>query len=69
MAEQIIFTVRVYGAAHESMTSELAHIDRACTQAAQAARAAGGGKLNGVMLGDSAVELGEWEYTPGELAR
>jgi hypothetical protein len=64
MAEKIIFTVRVYGAAHESMASELAHIDRACTQAAHAARSAGGGILTGIMLGDSAVELGEWEYSP-----
>jgi hypothetical protein len=54
----------VYGAQHESMASELVHIDRACNQAAQAARSAGGGKLNGIMFGDSAVELGEWEYSP-----
>jgi hypothetical protein len=64
MAEKIIFTVRVYGAAHESHAATLAHVDRACTQAAWNARAAGGGKLNGIMLGDSAVELGEWEYSP-----
>jgi hypothetical protein len=62
--KKTIFTLTVYGAAHETMASELAHIDRACTQASQAARSAGGGKLNGIMLGDSAVELGEWEYSP-----
>jgi hypothetical protein len=64
MAEKIIFTVRVYGADLESHSSSLAHIDRACTQAARDARAAGGAKLNGVILGDGAVEIGEWEYSP-----
>ena len=64
MAERIVFTVRVFGAAHESHAATLAHIDRACTQAARDARAAGGGKLNGIMLGNSAVELGEWQYLP-----
>ena len=64
----IIFTVRVFAEKHETTASELAHVDRALTQAARDARAAGGGKLSGVMLGDGAVPLGEWEYMPSETA-
>jgi hypothetical protein len=68
MAERIIFTVSVYGADHESHASALAHIDRACTLAARDARAAGGGKLSGIILGDGATPLGEWKYEPDAMA-
>jgi hypothetical protein len=64
MAERIIFTVEVFGAAHESRGSELAHIAQACNAAQQDARAAGGAKLSGVVLGDGAVPIGRWKYEP-----
>jgi len=69
MAEQIIFTVRVYGAAHESRSAELAHVDRVCASAARAARAAGGGQLNGVVLADGGAEqIGDWQFLPLAVA-
>jgi hypothetical protein len=64
MAEKIIFTVRVYGKAHESRASELAHISSACEQAAHDARGAGGSQRAGLVLADGAVEIAEWEYSP-----
>ena len=64
MAEQIIFTVRVYGKAHESRASELAHIQQALQGAANDARAAGGARRAGLVLADGAVEIAEWEYSP-----
>lgn len=65
---KVIFVLNVYGAAHESRASELAHIARACEQAARDARSAGGGKLSGTILADGAVEIGSWEYSPSETA-
>ena len=64
MAETIIFTVRVYGKAHESRASELAHIQQALQGAANDARAAGGARRAGLVLADGAVEIAEWEYSP-----
>jgi hypothetical protein len=68
MAENIIFTVRVYGKAHESRASELAHVQQALQGAAASARGAGGTKLSGVILGDGGVEIGEWRYEPSATA-
>jgi hypothetical protein len=59
-----IFTLTVFGVGHETMASELAHVGYACEAAGREARAAGGGKLSGVVLGAGAVEIGEWEYSP-----
>ncbi len=64
MAEKIIFTVRVYGKAHESRASELAHIQQALQGAANNARGAGGAQREGLVLADGAVEIAEWEYSP-----
>jgi hypothetical protein len=68
MAKEILFTVRVFAMGHESHASALAHIDRACQTAAHDARAQGGGKLNGVILGDGATPIGEWSYEPAAAA-
>jgi hypothetical protein len=46
------------------MASELAHVGYACEAAGREARAAGGGKLSGVILGAGAIEIGSWEYFP-----
>ena len=62
--KKTIFTLTVYAAEHESRASELAHISRACEQAAHDARGAGGTRLNGVILADGAVPIGQWRFDP-----
>ena len=64
MAEKIIFTVRVYGKAHESRDSELAHIQQALQGAATDARGAGGQKLTGVVLASGHVAIADWQFDP-----
>lgn len=59
-----IFTLTVFGAGHETMASELAHIGYACEAAGREARAAGGGKLSGIILAAGGIEIGSWEYLP-----
>jgi len=59
-----IFMLTVYAAAHEIMASELAHVAYALESAAREARAAGGGKTSGIILGPGAIEIGFWEYSP-----
>jgi hypothetical protein len=66
--EKVIFVLRVFAAAHESMAQELAHIAQACQGAANDARAAGGARRAGLVLADGAVEIAEWEYSPVALA-
>jgi hypothetical protein len=68
MSQRVVFTVKVYGAAHETHAQTLAHIAQACQGAAHDARAAGGGKLSGVILADGAVEIGSWQYSPSASA-
>jgi hypothetical protein len=62
--KKTIFTLTVFAAAHESRASELAHIAQACQGAAKDARGAGGAKLNGIVLADGAVPIGEWRFDP-----
>jgi hypothetical protein len=50
--EKVIFVLRVFAAAHESMAQELAHIVQACQGAGNAARAAGGAQRVGLVLAD-----------------
>jgi hypothetical protein len=65
MAERVIFTVQVFAGPHEKHASALAHVDQVCQRAAQAARAAGGAKLSGVVLADGgAVQIGRWQFQP-----
>jgi hypothetical protein len=66
---KLSFTLLVFAGAHESKASELAHIDRACQDAARDVRAAGGTKTQGIVLGDGATEIASWQYLPSDLAR
>jgi hypothetical protein len=68
MVEKIIFTVRVYELAHESHESRLAHVSQALQGAANDARAAGGVKKSGIVLGERATPLAEWAYQSSESA-
>jgi hypothetical protein len=64
-AEKICFTVQVFAGLHETHASTLAHVDQVCQRAAQAARAAGGAKLSGVVLADGGAEqIGAWQFQP-----
>jgi hypothetical protein len=65
----VIFELRVFSGVHESMASELAHVQQACAAAGQNVRAAGGAQKSGLVLADGAVEIASWTYSPGELAR
>jgi hypothetical protein len=59
-----IFTLTVFAGEHEGHASTLAHVAYACETAGRDARAAGGGKTSGIILGAGAVEIGSWEYSP-----
>jgi hypothetical protein len=64
---KVLFVLRVFSGPHETHASALAHVAYACEAAGRDVRAAGGTKLTGKVLADQALEVGFWEYSPGEL--
>lgn len=66
--KRTIFTLTVFDVGHENMASALAHVQFACEAAGREVRAAGGGKLRGVVLGAGAIPIGEWQYDPNVAA-
>lgn len=60
-----IFVVTVRNPRMESATAELAFIAQALDIASREARAHGGTKTTGVMIGHGGEPVGEWKYMPG----
>jgi hypothetical protein len=58
-----IFVVSVGDPRLQSAEAELAHIEQALHLASNEARAHGGTKTNGTMIGHGGTELGTWRYT------